>query len=196
MRQTLFILALLSSASALAQAPIPSPVPVINDANIDNSGAQYQGNFSVNQAAGDGQQQANARAIATGHEATAITQIRQRQSSIVDPNMGASASIQGSAFSHGSGALGINQSAGAATQQANALRISISTQPQSIDDSVLLQQNVALINSSDPADTSPGYRHVTTGDQAFTGSRGVIQLNQSAGVGNQTANTLSVRVAN
>ncbi|HDS1683578.1 TPA: adhesin [Pseudomonas putida] len=192
MRQTLFILALLSSASALAQ----SPVPVINDANIDSSGAQYQGNFSVNQAAGDGQQQANARAIATGHEAAATTQIRQRQQSIVDPNMGATASIQGSAFSHGSGALGVNQSAGAATQQANALRISISTQPQSIDDSVLLQQNVALINSSDPSDTSPGYRHVTTGDQAFTGSRGVIQLNQSAGVGNQTANTLSVRVAN
>jgi hypothetical protein len=192
MRQTLFILALLSSASAVAQ----SPVPVINDANIDSSGAQYQGNFSVNQAAGDGQQQANARAIATGHAASATTQIRQRQQSVVDPNMGASASIQGNAFSHGSGALGVNQSAGAATQQANALRISISTQPQSIDDSVLLQQNVALINSSDPSDTSPGYRHVTTGDQAFTGSRGVIQLNQSAGVGNQTANTLSVRVAN
>lgn len=194
MRQTLFILALLSSASALAQSP--SPVPVINDANIDSSGAHYQGNFSVNQAAGDLQQQANARAIAAGHAATANTQIRQRQQSIVDPNMGATATIGGSAFSHGSGALGVNQSAGAATQQANALRISISTQPQSIDDSVLLQQNVALINSSDPSDTSPGYRHVTTGDQAFTGSRGVIQLNQSAGVGNQTANTLSVRVAN
>jgi len=192
MRQTLLILATLCSASALAQ----SPVPVINSANIDSSGAQYQGNFSVNQAAGDLQQQANARAIATGREAAASTQIRQRQQSIVDPNMGASASIQGDAFSHGSGALGVNQSAGASTQQANALRISLSSQPQSIDDSVLLQQNVALINSSDPADTSPGYRQVTTGDQAFTGSRGVIQLNQSAGVGNQTANTLSVRVAN
>jgi len=192
MRQTLLILATLCSASALAQ----SPVPVINSVNIDSSGAQYQGNFSVNQAAGDLQQQANARAIATGREAAASTQIRQRQQSIVDPNMGASASIQGDAFSHGSGALGVNQSAGASTQQANALRISLSTQPQSIDDSVLLQQNVALINSSDPADTSPGYRQVTTGDQAFTGSRGVIQLNQSAGVGNQTANTLSVRVAN
>jgi len=192
MRQTLLILATLCSASALAQ----SPVPVINSADIDSSGAQYQGNFSVNQAAGDLQQQANARAIATGREAAASTQIRQRQQSIVDPNMGASASIQGDAFSHGSGALGVNQSAGASTQQANALRISLSSQPQSIDDSVLLQQNVALINSSDPADTSPGYRQVTTGDQAFTGSRGVIQLNQSAGVGNQTANTLSVRVAN
>ena len=102
MRQTLFILVFAASASALAQ----SPVPVLNDANIDSSGAQYQGNFGVNQAAGDGQQQANARAIVTGHQATATTQIRQRQLSIVDPNMGASASIQGYAFSHGSGALG------------------------------------------------------------------------------------------
>ncbi|PPA00574.1 adhesin, partial [Pseudomonas sp. MWU12-2312b] len=34
-----------------------------------------------------------------------------------------------------------------------------------------------------------------TSDQAFTGSRGVIQLNQSAGVGNRMANTFSVRVA-
>ncbi|EJN40427.1 hypothetical protein PMI38_00085 [Pseudomonas sp. GM84] len=192
MRQSLLILATLCSATALAQ----SPVPVINSANIDSSGAQYQGNLSVNQAAGDLQQQANARALATGTTAAATTQIRQRQISIVDPNMDARASIQGDAFSHGSGALGVNQSAGASTQQANALRISLSTQPQSIDDSVLLQQNVALINSSDPSDSSPGYRQVTTGDQAFTGSRGVIQLNQSAGVGNQTANTLSVRVAN
>ncbi|CAM3267291.1 hypothetical protein [Pseudomonas plecoglossicida] len=187
MRQTLLVLATFCSATAFAQ----SPVPVINSADIDSSGAQYQGNFSVNQAAGDLQQQANARAFATGTTATANTQIRQRQMSIIDPNMDARAS-----FSHGSGALGVNQSAGASTQQANALRISISTQPQSLDDSVLLQQNVALINSSDPTDSSPGYRQVTTGDQAFTGSRGVIQLNQSAGVGNQTANTLSVRVAN
>ncbi|ANY87225.1 MULTISPECIES: adhesin [Pseudomonas] len=190
MRQTLLILAAFCSASALAQPP------VINDATIDNSGAQYQGNFSLNQAAGDLQQQANARAFAYGHEASATTQIRQGLQTVVDPNMGARASIQGNAFSHGSGALGVNQSAGASTQQANALRISISAHPQAIDDSVLLQQNVALVNSSDPTDASPGYRQVTTGDQAFTGSRGVIQLNQSAGVGNQTANTLSVRVAN
>ena len=190
MRQTLFILAAFCSASTLAQSP------VMNDASIDSSGGQYQGNFSLNQAAGDLQQQVNARAFANGPQASANTQIQQRLQSVIDPNMDARASIQGNAFSHGSGALGVNQSAGASTQQANALRISISTQPQSIDDSVLLQQNVALINSSDPSDTSPGYRHVTTGDQAFTGSRGVIQLNQSAGVGNQTANTLSVRVAN
>ena len=89
----------------------------------------------------------------------------------------------------------MNQSAGASNQQANALRISVSAQPQSIDDSVLLQQNVALINSSDSTAQTPGHRQVSTSDQAFTGSRGVVQLNQSAGVGNRTANTLSIRVA-
>ena len=190
MNRTLLIIAMLcSSTSAFAQPP------VINNAEIDNSGAQYQGNFSVNQAAGDLQQQANARAIAIGHGASATIQIRQRLRGQVDPAMDARSSIQGNSFSNGNGVLGVNQSSGANTQQANALRISISAQPQSIDDSVLMQQNVTLLNNSDPTDSAPGFRQVATSDQAFTGSRGVIQLNQSAGVGNRMANTLSIRVA-
>ncbi|MGE8391937.1 adhesin [Pseudomonas sp. BIGb0427] len=189
MKHSLLILAMFCSVPAFAQPP------VVNNANIDNSGAQYQGNLTVNQAAGDQQQQANARAIAVGHGASASTQIRQRLRTTVDPSIDAQSNIQGNSFSHGSGALGVNQSAGASNQQANAMRISISSGPQSIDDSVLMQQNVALLNSSDSADSAPGFRQVTTSDQAFTGSRGVIQLNQSAGVGNRTANTLSIRVA-
>ncbi|CAI8854862.1 Autotransporter adhesin [Pseudomonas sp. IT-P100] len=189
MNRKLLIVAMLCSASSFAQPP------VINNADINGSGSQYQGNFAVNQAAGDQQQQANARAIAIGDAASATTQIRQRLNTQVDPRMDARASIQGDSFSHGNGVLGVNQSAGASNQQANALRISISKQPQSIDDSVLMQQNVALLNNSDPTASAPGLRQVTTSDQAFTGSRGVIQLNQSAGVGNRMANTLSVRVA-
>ncbi|MGE8064685.1 adhesin [Pseudomonas sp. NPDC089569] len=188
MNRTLLLAAMFFSTSSLAQPP------AINNADIDNSGAQYQGNFSVNQAAGDLQQQANARAIAVGHGASATTQIRQRSRSVVDPRIDAQSSIRGDSFSHGNGALGVNQSAGASNQQANAMRISIGAQPQSIDDSVLRQQNVALLNNSDPTDSAPGHRQVTTSDQAFTGSRGVIQLNQSAGVGNRMANTLSIRV--
>ncbi|MDH0730916.1 adhesin [Pseudomonas sichuanensis] len=189
MRHSLLILATLCSAPAFAQSPI------VDTAIIDSSASQYRGNMAVNQAAGDFQQQANARALANGHSANATTQIRQRLQTTVDPARDSRASIQGDAFSHGSGVLGVNQSAGASTQQANALRISISAQPQSLDDSVLLQQNVALRNTSDATDSAPGYRQVSTSDQAFTGSRGVIQLNQSAGVGNRMANTLSVRVA-
>lgn len=191
MKHTLLILVTLCSTSTFAQ----SPVPVINNADVDSSGSRYQGNLSVNQAAGDQQQQANARAFALGPEASATTQIRQRLNTPAAPTMNARSTIQGDAFSNGSGALGVNQSAGANTQQANALSISIGAQPQTIDDSVLMQQNVALLNNSGPIDTSTGHRQVTTSDQAFTGSRGVIQLNQSAGVGNRMANTLSIRVA-
>jgi len=75
----------------------------------------------------------------------------------------------------------------------NAVRISINAGPQSIDDSVMSQQNVALATDSG-LNPITGSRQVVTSDQAFTGSRGVVQVNQSAGVGNRVANTLNVRL--
>ncbi|MDD0972485.1 adhesin [Pseudomonas fontis] len=189
MTRSLLFLALCSCTGAYAASP------VVDNASIDNSGQGYKGNLSINQASGDGQQQNNSRAIAIGTDAHATTQIRQRIDTPASSAVDAHANIGNNTFTNGTGMIGINQSAGANTQQANAVRISISALPQNIDDSVLGQQNVALLNGSDSTDHAPGSRQVTLGDQAFTGSRGVIQLNQSAGVGNRMANTLSVRVA-
>lgn len=90
MKHMLLILATLCSTPGFAD----SLVPVINNANIDSSGSRYQGNLSVNQAAGDKQQQANARAIAVGPEANASTQIRQRLNTPADPTMDARSTIQ------------------------------------------------------------------------------------------------------
>lgn len=191
MKRTLLVIALLGCTGAFAD----SGVPVINNAVIDSSGQGYVGNMAINQASGDQQQQANARAIASGGQANATTHITQTSKAVVDPVMNARSSIQGNAFSNGSGALGINQTAGANNQQANAMRLTTSAQPLSVDDSALSQQNVALAKSSDSAGSTLGNRQVNTDDQAFTGSRGLIQLNQSAGVGNRMGNTLSVRVA-
>lgn len=192
MKFSLIFITLLASAGAMAD----SNVPVVNSATIQSSGAQYSGNLGVNQAAGDQSQQTNARAIAIGNNASATTIVNQNINTPADPRMNATASIGGNSFSNGSGVLGVNQSAGANNQMANAMRISISTGPQSIDDSVLSQQNVTPSTSSGATDASKGSRQVVTSDQAFTGSRGVIQVNQSAGVGNQIANTLSIRVSN
>lgn len=75
----------------------------------------------------------------------------------------------------------------------NAVRVSLTSGPQSIDDSVMSQQTVALATDSGLTSTT-GSRQVVTSDQAFTGSRGVVQVNQSAGVGNRVANTLNVRL--
>lgn len=191
MNRTLIFLALLGSTSAMAD----SGVNTVNNATLDNSGANYKGNLMMNQAAGDQQQQINSRAIAIGSEASATGSLSQKITTPADRSMNASSSIGGNAFSNGNGALGVNQSAGANNQMINAMRISVSAAPQSIDDSALSQQNVALLPNSGATGTSQGSRQVVTSDQAFTGSRGVIQVNQSAGVGNRMANTLSIRVA-
>ncbi|PQP03985.1 adhesin [Pseudomonas frederiksbergensis] len=195
MSRSLILLALIVSASVSPGAMADSSVPVLNTANILDSGARYNGNFNVNQASGDQQQQANTRAIAIGTDASATTRVIQKLDTPANPSMNATATIGGTSFSHGNGALGVNQGAGANNQMANAMRISISAAPQSVDDSALSQQNVALLPSSGATDASKGSRQVVTSDQAFTGSRGVIQVNQSAGVGNRMANTLSIRVA-
>ncbi|TDV49395.1 hypothetical protein EDF87_10441 [Pseudomonas helmanticensis] len=190
MNRSLLLLALLGCTTAMAADP-----GSVNKANIQDSGVQYRGNFNVNQAAGDQMQQANVKAVAIGTESRATTSVMQKIDTPASRSMDASATIGGTSFSNGNGILGVNQGAGANNQMANVTRVSISAAPQSVDDSALSQQNVALLPSSGATGTSPGSRQVTTSDQAFTGSRGVIQVNQSAGVGNRMANTLSIRVA-
>ena len=187
MNHSWIFLALLGSAAAMADSST-------NNATIDNSGKQYNGVVTINQAAGDQQQLSNNVAIAVGHNAQANINVTQHISGApADRSLNAKASIQGNSFSNGNGVLSINQSAGAQNQSINAVRISINAGPQSIDDSVMSQQNVVLATDSGPTPTT-GSRQVVTSDQAFTGSRGVVQVVQSAGVGNRVANTLNLRL--
>lgn len=191
MNRSLLLIALLTCTSAMAD----SASQVSSTSTIQSSGVGYSGNLNINQAAGDQQQQTNVRAIAIGTNAGASTSVNQKLTTPADRSINASSTIGGNSFSNGGGALGVNQSSGANNQMVNAMRISISANPQGIDDSVLSQQNVALLPSSGATDAHQGSRQVVTSDQAFTGSRGVTQVNQSAGVGNRMANTLSIRVA-
>ena len=182
-------------AMAVPVVSLAEQAQVTNLSTIDNSGRTYQGVLSVNQAAGSQQQQINGRALAIGTNANATTDFRLYQElDGVDTSMNAQANITGSAFSNGSGVLGVNQSAGAGTQQINSFRVSIGSGAQSVDDSILAQQNVVLAQDSGTAETSSGERAVAIDRQAFAGSSGVVQLNQSAGVGNRMANTVSIRV--
>ncbi|NWE45085.1 adhesin [Pseudomonas gingeri] len=190
MNRSVLFLAMFSSFATFADTSVATS----DNAVIDNSGQQYKGSIMVNQAAGDQQQQINSRAIAIGTNASASTSLTQKINTGASTAINAKAAIQGNSFSNGTGMVGVNQSAGANNQMINAVRLSISAAPQSVDDSALSQQNVALLpNSGSPS--TQGSRQVVTSDQAFTGSRGVIQVNQSAGVGNRMANTLSIRVA-
>ncbi|HBO0447237.1 TPA: adhesin, partial [Pseudomonas aeruginosa] len=149
-------------------------------------------NFALNQAAGDAQQQSNVRVVAVGSAALVGNDQRQHLQLDASQPIAASASISGAAL-RGSGILGVNQGAGLGNQQINAFRLNVSNGPESLDDSVLAQ-SVALTKVSGSATPVPGGRSVSTDDRAFAGSSGVVQVNQSAGVGNQSMNTLSVRV--
>lgn len=181
--------------TATSYAVLADPSQVSNQALISSSGVGYNGALSVNQAAGDFQQQSNARALADGLDTSAsIKQTQHMSIKSLDQAQDASASIQSSAFSAGSGALGVNQSAGAGTQQANAMSISVGSGPISLDDT-MLAQSIAVSQVSEAVGSTTGERRVVTDNSAFVGSRGVVQLNQSAGVGNQMANSLSIRVA-
>lgn len=187
MNHSWMLIAALSCTAAMADSNN-------NNATITHSGNQYDGVVSTNQAAGDQQQLSNNLAIAVGHNAQANLSVTQKISgAAADRSLNANAAIQGNSFSKGNGALSVNQSAGAQNQMINAVRISVSAGPQSIDDSVMSQQTVALATDSALTPTT-GSRQVVTSDQAFTGSRVVVQVNQSAGVGNRVANTLNLRL--
>ena len=186
MNHSWILLAVLGCTAAMADSD--------NNTTLDRSGAHYNGVVTLNQAAGDQQQLSNNVVIAVGRNAQTNIAVTQKNSGTpADRSLNAKATIQGNSFSQGNGVLSVNQSAGAQNQSINAVRISINAGPQSIDDSVMSQQTVALATDSGSTLTT-GSRQVVTSDQAFTGSRGVVQVTQSAGVGNRVANTLNLRL--
>jgi hypothetical protein len=189
MRQMIIAL-LLVSPTLVAEQTLQ-----VMDAQIEDSGQRFNGNFSLNQAAGLSHQQVNSRVISTGVIANATSTIRQTLEIVPGSTTGAQmhSRIEGASFSQGNGVIGINQSAGIGNQHINAFRITLGAVPESLDDSVL-SQNVTRPSISGIAVPKNGERSVAISDDAFAGSRGVVQLNQSAGIGNTTANNLSIRV--
>lgn len=194
MRQlTLFLTSVIFSHVLLAETVMQAT------ASINQSGQNHRGVVMINQAAGDGQQQANARALAIGSSAgsqvTAATHVLQSNETLPGnpATIDASASIGGSSFANSQGVVGINQGAGSGNQQINALHIA-SGLAQGLDDSALAQQSVRPTNFSGATEPQSGARMVSVDDSAFGNSRGVVQLNQSAGVGNRSINSLGIRI--
>lgn len=179
---------LLGSAAALGEMAVK--------ADIQSSGKGYNGVMMLNQAAGSGQQQVNARAVGAGDSTETRINVEQARGSLAGEHLllDASARIRGDAFSQGNGVLGVNQSAGIGNQQINAFRIGLGSMPESLDDSGLAQSAApSSINSGAVAPQS-GQRQISIDDQAFAESRGVVQLNQSAGAGNRMVNSLGIRI--
>ncbi|EON12073.1 MULTISPECIES: hypothetical protein [Pandoraea] len=164
-------------------------------ATIENGVAVgVTGALGVNQAAGVNNAQANSAVIANGGGLTVGASSTNQQALVTSTTGAASAAIQGNAFSGTSGLTQVNQASGAGNLQRNATVIVTgdASGVASVSDTALS----AAISKGGPAgrdNLNDRFRTASISGDAFRGASGVVQVNQSAGIGNVTANVFVLR---
>jgi len=153
--------------------------------------SNIRGAMGVNMVAGNNNQQGNLAAIALS--GPAIVQFSQQNQSTTNLNGNQSVAILGSALSQSKGLVGINQGAGEANQQLNAFALSLDDSGIGVVTDINLSTSVAKTPSGKvPPNTTTS---IYLDDNALTGSKGVIQVNQVTGQGNQAVNMVSLPLA-
>ena len=94
----------------------------------------------------------------------------------------------GSIFAGASGTIGVNESAGIANQQINAIAIGGTT----VSDSVLAGE-VSQQRTSVPLGHERDRNQTAIAPGAFSNVRGIVQLDQTAGDGNAAINSFALR---
>lgn len=157
------------------------------------------GAIAVNMAAGDLNQQANLRAMAVGERASVSAQARQTSGhQVANAPDRALAVISGSAFQDASGIASINQASGVANTELNVVAVALAQRGiRETTDEMLAGVDFASAGQqhhrgSGAADA--GTRDVAVDATALQGFEGVMQLNQIAGSGNATGNSLLMSV--
>jgi len=184
------------SQIAIAQDNLPDIPSYMTQSIIDSNALSHvRGRFAVNMTAGDSNTQANTAAIALGTQngpAIGIVNGMQvtgsQQTNLPDI---AIATIGGQAFAHSSGLISVNQSSGVGNAQANGAAFAMGFE-EVVAESVLS----AATSNAVPIDAGNSKRHqsVSIDDTAFHGAHGLVQVNQSAGSGNSTANNFALQV--
>ena len=193
---------LLVSAPAWASDDTPLDQAVIEGAAV--SGAQ--GRIAVNQAAGTGNAQANLGALATSDGGLGLVGVHAAQKpGAASPALrerDAAARIQHGAFSGSQGVLSVNQIAGSGNAQANLFMVGQGPQGvvaagvhgiSGIDDAALADV-AGDANTTEGAVVPSWRREAVIADDAFRGSQGVVQVNQTAGVGNSSTNAIVLQL--
>jgi hypothetical protein len=171
---------------ALAASP---PAPNDN-ASIAGNTFHNAGAIRVNQAAGSGNVQANTAAVVGPNAKFRLSLVQTAGTTGSDVGH---AAVAGFAFADAAGLLQVNQSAGAGNAQGNAALVRYGATPAELDDAAL---GAALPTQHTSPATRPstGGNAVSNAPTAFSHAAGIVQINQSAGNGNSTANTLLLQV--
>lgn len=191
----LVVPSVLHSSLVAAQDPLPDLPGYVTQSVIDSDVLSHvRGRFAVNMAAGDSNVQANAAAIALGAQGgPTIGLVGGIQ--VTDPRQGnlpdiATASIGGNVFANSSGLISVNQTSGVGNAQANGAAFAMG-----FDEVVAESVLSATTSNAVPAGAGAGKSHqVSINDTAFNGAHGLVQVNQSAGSGNSTANNFALQV--
>jgi hypothetical protein len=150
------------------------------------------GAITVNEAAGLSNAQANQLTITTGG-AVGNDNASVQSASGAARVTNASASIQGSAFSNTSGAVLVNQSAGAGNLQRNSTQIGTAAiGVETVSDGVL-SATAARNGGHGQTIGVNSVREANISTEAFKNVSGIVQINQAAGAGNATANSFVLR---
>ncbi|MGF6091236.1 heme utilization protein [Pseudomonas sp. 18173] len=193
-----------------------------NDAKIDNSLNNSNGNMGANVAAGNGNQQDNAAALATADEAfifgSAVTVSSATQKSTGNTarnHSNTNNTTLNNAGNSGSGNIGINVTTGDFNQQKNNLAIAVSGGRVAVAAAAANQSTSGLkVTNNARTDFVPvgvlglsgittqqvmtpeGWRPPVTNNATITGSMNSFSgnggANVSSGVGNQQSNSLSI----
>jgi hypothetical protein len=188
--------ALFNSGLVAAQDPLPDLPNYVTRSVIDsNVLSNVRGRFAVNMSAGDSNVQANAAAVALGTQGGptvglvgGIQVTDPRQATLPDL---AIASIGEHVFANSSGLISVNQTSGVGNAQANGAAFAMGFE-EVVAESTLS----ATTSNAVPAGAGAGKSHqsVSINDTAFNGAHGLVQVNQSAGSGNSTANNFALQV--
>lgn len=169
-----------------------------------DAGRDLGGRAAINLAAGSGNAQANLAAIALSSGGHGLVTVQARQRMLPPAQLAelrqrdASARIDGRAFAGSIGLLSVNQVAGSGNDQLNVFALGnaevafAASGLAGLDDASLAA--VAGNNPTEGTETPSGLRHVTIADDAFHGSQGVVQVNQTAGVGNFSTNAIVLQL--
>lgn len=164
-----------------------------------NALSNVQGAVGVNMAAGDFNLQFNGTAIALNADqrGRGLAQVSTLQA--IGANRGvmpdvAVIHIGEDAFANVRGVLSLNQASGLGNAQANGVAIVLGVHAEDLAE-VDLAQAVAMPGPNAAADAGrKGQRSISVAETAFRGARGIIQVNQSAGSGNATANSFTMHI--
>jgi hypothetical protein len=176
------------AAAAQAQAVVTANAVIAPDAATGTLGA-----VTVNEVAGLNNAQSNQMTITSGSPVMVNGTSSEQSASARARVPVATASIGQGAFANASGAVLVNQAAGAGNTQSNSARIGTAViGVETVSDGDL---SAAAATNGGPGRSAEasGIREASIGSTAFRNATGLVQVNQTVGAGNATANSFVLR---